>query len=207
MTTNLVSQAAGMQTNGVPNDLLPTFNSVTVLLALPLISRFLYPFLRRHGISTSPLRRIAFGFFLEACAMAYAAGIQGWVYSKGPCFSHPRACPASMGGTIPNNLHVGYQVPVYVLEGISEIFASPAGYEFAFTKAPKSLKSVIQAMYGLTAAAGSTIAIALTPLNRDPTILGVYAGISSAMFLSAIAAYLFYIIDRRTEHQNLSRAS
>lgn len=198
MTTNLVSQAAGMRTNGVPNDLLPSFNSVTVLIALPLVSRFFYPFLRRHGISTSPLRRIALGFLLEACAMAYAAGIQGWIYSRGPCYSHPRACPASQGGTIPNDIHVGWQLPVYILEGMSEIFASPAGYEFAFTKAPKSLKSVIQAMYGLTAAAGSVISIAFTPLNRDPTILGVYAGISGAMFLSSIAAYIFYIQDRKT---------
>ncbi|KAK5997486.1 putative peptide transporter ptr2 [Cladobotryum mycophilum] len=197
MTTNLVSQAAGMNTSGVPNDMLPTFNSITVIIALPLVSHFLYPFLRRHGISTSPLRRIAFGFLLEACAMGYAAGIQGWIYSVGPCYSRPRACPASIGGTLPNDLHVGFQVPVYFLEGLSEVFASPAGYEFAFTKAPKSMKSVIQAMYGLTAAAGSIIALALTPLDHDPAVLGMYAGISGAMFLSSIAAYIFYLNDRK----------
>lgn len=108
-----------------------------------------------------------------------------------------------MGGTIPNDLHVGYQVPAYILEGLSEVFASPAGYEFAFTKVPKSLKSVIQAMDGLNAAARSIIANALTPLNRDPTILKVYAGISGAMFLSSMAAYCFYIVDRRTEPDTL----
>jgi POT family proton-dependent oligopeptide transporter len=198
MTTNLISQAASMRTSTLPNDLLPTFNSATVLIFLPLVSRYLYPFLRRHGISTHPLRRIAFGFSLEALAMACAAGIQGWIYSRGPCYSAPLTCPASQGGTIPNDVFVGWQLPVYILEGMAEIFASPAGYEFAFTKAPKSLKSIIQAMYGLTAAAGSVISIALTPLNENPTILGVYAGISGAMFLSGVASYLFYVQDSRT---------
>ncbi|KAL1847273.1 peptide transporter ptr2 [Paecilomyces lecythidis] len=186
MTTNTVSQAAEMETHGVPNDMLPNINSITVVIALPLVTKFVYPFLNRRGISTPPLRRVALGFFLEALGMAYAAGIQGWIYSSGPCYEHPRVCAASKNGSIPNNVNIGYQSPVYFLEGLSEVFASPAGYEYTFTKAPKSMKSIIQAVYGLTAAGGSIIALALTPTNKDPNLLGMYAGISGAMFVAAL---------------------
>ncbi|RYO98336.1 hypothetical protein DL763_002278 [Monosporascus cannonballus] len=191
MTTNLISQAAQMETHGVPNDILPIINSLTVIITLPIASHFLYPFLRRRGISTSPLRRIALGFLLEAFGMAYAAGVQGWIYSVGPCYSRPRACPESPEGSLPNHVHVGIQTPVYFLEGLSEIFTSPAGYEYAFTGAPKSMKSIIQAVYGLTAAGGSSIALALTPTNKDPSLLSMYAGIAGAMFLAAVAVVLF----------------
>ncbi|KAH1987386.1 hypothetical protein KXW68_006689 [Aspergillus fumigatus] len=186
MTTNTVSQAAEMETHRVPNDMLPNLNSITVIIALPLVTKFAYPFLHRRGIPTPPLRRVALGFFLEALAMGYAAGIQGWIYSSGPCYEHPRACAASMNGSLPNHVNIGYQSPVYVLEGLSEIFASPAGYEYTFTKAPKSMKSIIQALYGLTAAGGSIIALALTPTNKDPDLLGMYAGVSGAMFVAAV---------------------
>lgn len=79
--------------------------------------------------------------------MAYAAGIQGWIYSSGKCYEHPRVCAASKNGSIPNNVKIGYQSPVCFLEGLSEVFASPAWYEYTFTKAPKSMISIIQAVY------------------------------------------------------------
>lgn len=91
-----------------------------------------------------------------------------------------------MNGSLPNHVNIGYQSPVYFLEGLSEVFASPAGYEYTFTKAPKSMKSIIQALYGLTAAGGSIIALALTPTNKDPDLLGMYAGIAGAMLVAAV---------------------
>lgn len=191
MTTNTVSQAANMETHGVPNDLLPTINSITVILFLPVATQFIYPFLRRRGFALAPLRRVALGFLLEAFGMAYAAGVQSWIYSVGPCYSHPRACPASPDGSLPNHVNVAVQVPVYVLQGLSGAFVSPAGYEFAFTKAPKSMKSVIQAIYGLTAAGGSIIALALTPMNQDPHLVGLYAGVAVSMFLASVATLWF----------------
>jgi POT family proton-dependent oligopeptide transporter len=49
-----------------------------------------------------------------------------------------------------------------------------------------SMKSVVQAVYGLTAAGGSIIALALTPTNKDPLLLGMYSGVAGAMFVACL---------------------
>lgn len=186
MTTNTVSQAAEMQTHGLPNDIFPNVNSITVIIFLPLVTHLLYPLLQRMKLSFPPLSRISIGFLLESLGMAWAAGVQGWIYDSGPCYSRPRACPAVGDSARPNNLNIGVQAPVYILEGLSEIFASPAAYEYAFTKAPRSMKSVLQAIFALTAAGGSIIGLCLTPTYKDPYLLGMYIGLAATMFLTTI---------------------
>ncbi|KAJ4312541.1 peptide transporter ptr2 [Neodidymelliopsis sp. IMI 364377] len=189
LTSNTISQAANMETSGVPNDLMPDLNAITVLLCLPLATHGLYPLLRKLRISFPPVTRIALGFLLEAMAMGFAAGVQGYIYASGPCYDHPRACPASPDGTLPNRVSVAMQIPIYVFEGLGEIFSNPAMYEYAFTEAPHSMKAVLQAFFALTAAAGSALGLALTPTYRDPYLLAMYASLAGAMFVGAVGVY------------------
>lgn len=86
VNNNLVSQAAQMITDGLPNDWFPTFNPVAVLALLPVVSNIIYPLLRRAGIPFPPVNRMAVGFIIEAMALAYCAGVQQLIYKKGPCY-------------------------------------------------------------------------------------------------------------------------
>jgi POT family proton-dependent oligopeptide transporter len=133
MTTNTVSQAGNMKTYGVPNDLLPNLDSLTIVLVLPLVNR-LYPRLKRAGVAFPPIWRMAVGFAFESLGMAWAAGVQGWIYASPHCYSRPRACAALHNGALPNNLSVAVQLPICIFEGFGEVFAVPAMYEYAFTK-------------------------------------------------------------------------
>lgn len=83
------------------------------------------------------------------------------------------------------------QVPIYVLEGFSEILSSPAGYELAFSMAPVSMKSVMQSVFSTTGAIGSALGIAISPMYKDPDILWVY--VSLAVLMGIVTA-LFYVI-------------
>ncbi|TAQ87321.1 hypothetical protein B7494_g4358 [Chlorociboria aeruginascens] len=189
MSTNLISQSANMNSHGVPNDLLPTINSVTVVILLPIVQHLVNPTLRRMKIAFPPINRMTVGFIIEAMAMAYVAGIQKLVYNTGPCFDHPRKCAASNNGDLPNNVNMLIQIPVYVLEGAGEVFSNPAGYEYAYTKASMSIKAVVQAAFQFSSAAGSALALALSPTYKDPQILTMFSCLAGFMFLDACIFY------------------
>ncbi len=142
-----------MQLHGVPNDIMQNIDPLTIIIFIPICDRLLYPFLRKIGIPFKPITRITMGFIFAALAMAYAAIVQHLIYISPPCYTAPLACPAS-NGTEPNHVHVAVQTPAYLLIGLSEIFASITGLEYAFTKAPPSMKSFVMSMFLLTTAFG-----------------------------------------------------
>ena len=139
---------------------------------------------------------------LHHAASSYVAGIQKLLYSRPPCYSHPRQCKASDGGKIPNDVHVLTQIPVYVLEGLGETFSNPAGYEYAYTKAPQSMKTVVQAAFQLSSAGGSALALALAPTYSDPKLLIMFSTLAGCMFLDAC---VFHVVFRKEARRPMAR--
>lgn len=67
-----------------------------------------------------------------------------------------------------SSVHIFWQIPQFVLIGISEIFASITSLEFFYSQAPQSMRSVSQALNLFTNAVGSWLTIPLTLLvNAD----------------------------------------
>lgn len=192
MGTNTVSQAANMQTHGIPNDLLSVIDAFTVIIVLPMLNHMLYPWLRKLGYSCSSITRIAVGLAFESCAMAWATGVQALIYTSPPCYSRPRACAASHNGALPNDVNVAFQLPAYVFEGIGESFALPAVYDYAFNNSHQNLKSIVQGIYVLSAAFGYGISLALSPTYKDPKLLYMYAGLAGSTMLVTIAFILAF---------------
>ena len=94
------------------------------------------------GVNFPPVNRMAIGFLIEAAAIAYCAGVQGLIYSKAPCFDYALECDASEGGRIPNQVSVWVQTPVYVLDGLAEVFFDVVSQEYAYNKAPDNVRSL-----------------------------------------------------------------
>lgn len=68
-----------------------------------------------------------------------------------------------------SDISIFWQVPQFMLVGISEIFAMITSLEFFYSQAPMSMRSVSQAMNLFTNAVGSWLTIPLTILvNADP---------------------------------------
>jgi POT family proton-dependent oligopeptide transporter len=80
-------------------------------------------------------------------------------------------------------------VPAYVLIGISEIFASITGLEYAYKKAPEKMKSLVMSLFLLTNCFGSVLGFALVSVAYNPKLKWMYAGIAIAM---GVCAPLFY---------------
>jgi POT family proton-dependent oligopeptide transporter len=76
----------------------------------------------------------------------------------------------------------------YVLIAFSEIFASITGLEYAFTKAPKNMKSLVMVMFIFMSAIGSAVGEAFVALSNDPLLvwnygsMGVLAGLAGISF-------------------------
>lgn len=187
MINNFVSQAGQMQLYGLPNDMLQAINALSIIIFIPICERFIYPFIRKF----TPFRaitKIFWGFMFAASAMVYAAVLQYFIYQAGPCYDQPKACAPEFR-TVPNNVHVAIQVPAYVLIGLSEILASITGLEYAYTKAPVSMKSFIMSLFLLTNAVGSAIGIALASTSEDPKLVWTYTGLAVSCFLAGCIFY------------------
>lgn len=204
-SNNFVTQAGQMAGHGIPNDLMQNFDAISIIVFLPLVDQVLMPFLRKHKIPFPPINRIVTGFWIGSFAMVYACVIQYYIYQAGPCYGQP-LCDAAKdaNGVIQgNNIHIATQTGAYMLIGISEIFASVTGLEYAYTKAPPSMKSFVQSMYLLTNAFGSAISEALNPLLYDPAIQWMFAGLAVASFLAGCAIWiLFHHLNDQEDQMN-----
>ncbi|KAI9493549.1 POT family-domain-containing protein [Zychaea mexicana] len=189
MTNNLVSMSATMLTGNVPNDIMQNINPFTLIVTIPIMDRIFYPILRHYGYPMRPMIRITCGFFFAASAMAYCAGIQTHVYNSPPYFDHPN-------GNGKNHVSAALVIPAYVLVGISEVFASITGLEYAYKKAPAMMKSLVMALFLLTNCFGAVLAFALVSVAEDPKLKWMYTGISAA---TATCCILFWFCHHKRD--------
>lgn len=195
MNNNLTSQASTMTRNGVPNDVITNLNPISLVIFIPLVDNFLYPALRKAGIRFTPIKRIAVGFVLASLAMVSASVIQYYIYKEGPCGKYMNSCKPN-GVKLVSPINVWTQTVPYVLVGFSEIFASITGLEYAFTKAPKNMRSLVTSYWHFMSAFSNAIGQALVALSEDPLLVWNYAVVAIA---AAIGGVLFWIHQRPTD--------
>ncbi|KAG2205449.1 hypothetical protein INT46_007660 [Mucor plumbeus] len=176
ISNNLISQAGTMWTGNVPNDIMQNIDPIVLIITIPIMDRLVYPTLRRYGIILGPIFRISLGFFFASVGMAYTAGIQAKIYAN----------------TSEYPISAGYQIPSYVFVAFSEIFASVTGNEYAYKKAPQSMKSIVFALFLLTNCFASILAFALVSVAVDPKLTWMYTGISAASFICSILVYVVH---------------
>ncbi|KAH9965320.1 proton-dependent oligopeptide transport family protein [Russula dissimulans] len=199
MVNNLTSQAATMVTNGIPNDVINNLDPLALIIFIPICDLFVYPGLRRRGIDFSPIKRITAGFFAGSAAMVWAAVLQHYIYKTNPCGNFVSTCQDADQNPITSSLNVWIQSGSYILIAFSEIFASITGLEYAFTKAPKNMKSLVMAMFLFTSAVSSAIGEALNPLSTDPRLVWNYGTMA---VLTGIGGILFWFSFRRLDSED-----
>ena len=155
-------------------------NPFLILVLIPTFAYGVYPLFDKIFPMT-PLRKVSIGLFLTAIAFSASALIEENIAR----------------GYKPN---IGWQFLAYVLLTSAEVMVSITALEFAYTQAPKSMKSFIMGIYFLGVALGNLFTSAVNSFiqNEDGSVK--LEGASYYWFftgLMAITAVVFIFVALR----------
>ncbi|MBT3540102.1 MAG: MFS transporter [Opitutae bacterium] len=125
------------------------WNPLFILLLIPVFSYIIYPFFSQF-LEVTPLRKIGFGLWVMGFAFTIVALLQERIDL----------------GESPN---MGWQILACLLLTGSEVLVSITCLEFAYTQAPKEMKSFVMAIFLLTVSLGNyfTSAVKFFIINED----------------------------------------
>ncbi len=164
----------------------PAVNPFLVMILIPLTTFGLYPLMEKVGVDPHPLRRMAMGMFMAALSFVAVAMIQSAMDSA-----------AETGGKV----HVGWQLVPYVIITLAEVMVSITGLEFAYSQAPKRMKSVIMGFWLFCISLGNVLVVFLAGFEDLPKVdfFWTFAG------LMAAAATLFGLRGKLYQYQDYTQ--
>jgi POT family proton-dependent oligopeptide transporter len=151
---------------------LSALNPLFVMIVIPALNLLVYGPLRARGIEIKPLQRMTAGMFLAAGAFAAAAVLQGAIQTSG------------LG-----QVHALWQVIPYFIMTVAEVLVSITGLEFAYTQAPRAMKSTIMSFWLLCVTFGNLLVAFLAPLQKTVT-LSSFFWLFAALMVGAAAIFL-----------------
>ena len=147
---------------------LSALNPIMVLVLIPAFGYGIYPAIEKiTGLKMTPLRRMGTGMFLASTSFI-AVGLFQVALDSG------------------HKLSAAWQVLPYLLLTMAEIMVSITGLEFAYTQAPRSMKSTIMSFWFLTVFAGNLLTAYISEIN-------VFKGASFFYFFAALMAAVSFV--------------
>lgn len=154
-----------------------TVNPIFILVMLPLFSYAIYPAIDKV-FRLTPLRKIGIGLFVNMAAFAIIAWIQTRIDA----------------GQKPNII---WQVLAFVILTAGEIMVSVTHLEFAYTQAPKKLKSLVMCTYLGAISLGNVFTAAVNFFIQNPDGSVKLSGASYFFFfvkVMAVTSILFVLV-------------
>ncbi|KAK0652199.1 POT family-domain-containing protein [Cercophora newfieldiana] len=204
INNNLISQAATMRLGGVPNDVLTNLNPFSLIILIPIMDVVVYPGLRKIGINLTPLKRIALGYFVAGSSMIWACVVQYYIYQRSECGNHASGYIDAEETIRCKNVDISVwaQTGSYVLLALSEVLASITSLEYAHKKAPKSARSMVQAVCLFMNAIASAIGFGLVPLASDPLLVWNFA---VPAILAFVGGTMFWLQFRKLDQEEIRK--
>jgi proton-dependent oligopeptide transporter, POT family len=137
-------------------------NPALVMILIPVLAGVIYPAFQRLGWELTPLRRMPLGLLIGALSYVIAGYYQTLIE----------------GGT---TLNILWQILPYIVLTVAEILVSTTGLEFAYTQAPREMKSVVQSLWLLNSTLAN-VAVAIA------AALNIFTGSAQFFFYAGMAA-------------------
>ena len=178
-----VIQSEKMDRHLFGHDWLPaqiqTVNPVFVLVMLPLFSYVIYPTLARF-VKVTPLRRFGAGLWTVIVSFLIIA----WIQTRIDAGQQP---------------HILWQILAFVVLTAGEVMLSVTHLEFAYTQAPKKMKSLVMCTYLGSIALGNVFTAGVNFFIQNPDGSLKLAGASYFFFfvkVMLVTAVLFLFASR-----------
>jgi POT family proton-dependent oligopeptide transporter len=178
-----VLQAAKMDPGLLGFTLLPSqiqaANPLLIMLLTPVFYYRFYPWLERF-VTVTPLRKIGLGMFLAGFSFVLAAWIQESLDAGG-------------------RPSIAWQLLAYLVLTSAEVMVSITCLEFAYTEAPKVMKSFVMSFYMVSVAAGNLFTGAVNLFIQNPDGSSKLAGADYFWFFAGLmlgTAALFSLLSR-----------
>jgi dipeptide/tripeptide permease len=167
---------------------LSAMNPLFVMIVIPALNFLVYAPLAKRGIEVKPLQKMTVGMFLAAGAFVAAAVTQQAIQQAGD-----------------GQVHALWQIVQYFVMTVSEVLVSITGLEFAYTQAPRAMKSTIMSFWLLCVTFGNLLVAFLAPLQKQMP-LSQFFWLFAALMLAAAAIFsiLAYLYKGKTYLQHQS---
>lgn len=195
---NGLGEAAGtmstmLMTNGVPNDVIQNFNSLSIIIMNPVVNFGLYPLLRRLKIHYGPVARMTTGFLIATAGGAGYTILNYYAYKKGPCGNYGTRldCVDANGDALVAPISVWWMAIPFSLGGFSELFVNVPAYGIAYSRSPKNMRGLLSALNLFSTAIAYAIGLACSGIIRDPFLTWDFG---APTIIGLVATGLFYWI-------------
>ncbi|CAC9887947.1 unnamed protein product [Aureobasidium pullulans] len=165
-----------LTTNGVPNDVISNFNSLSIILMAPVLNYGLYPLLRKFHISYGPVARMTTGLALSTLGGVGYTVLNAYAYKLGPCgkFGSSETCVDADG-----------------------LFINVPAYGIAYSRAPPNMRGLVSAINLFSTAIAYLIGLACSAVIKDPYLTWDFGGCAIAGgILTVIFWFTFKHIDK-----------
>ncbi|OAQ75369.1 oligopeptide transporter [Purpureocillium lilacinum] len=185
--------------NGVPNDVIGNFNSLSIIVLGPVLNYGLYPLLRNMRIHYGPVSRITTGFFISTisglgyCILCYKA------YQTNPCGWYGSTDPKCVEEGLVSPISLWWAAIPYALGGFSELFINVPAYGIAYSRASPNMRGLLSAInLFLSVGLAYVVNLAVSAVITDPHLVWDFG---APTILGAVVTVFFYFHFRHIDKE------
>lgn len=174
----------------LPAQVSAVFNPLFILILVPVFNAYIYPLLSRFS-SLTALKKMGIGLWLMVLAFLIASIIQELLEAG-------------------ESLHIGWQILACLILTASEVMVSITCLEFAYTQAPRAMKSLVMALFLLTVSLGNYLTSGVKFILTDSLGKSVFSAADEFWFwtaLMAVGAFIYLFVSRFYKPEELLHKS
>ncbi|SPQ20635.1 6cf59c5c-48ef-4732-acc4-49b8166f1942 [Thermothielavioides terrestris] len=185
-----------LETNGVPNDVISNFNSLSIIAFAPVLNYGLYPLLRKLNIHYGPVARITTGLALSTIGGVGYTVLNYYAYQQSPCGDYGSSNCQIGTGVAP--ITIWWMAIPFAIGGISELFVNVPAYGIAYSRAPVNMRGLVSALNLFNTAVAYAIGLACSSVITDPYLTWDFGG---PAITGGVLTIVFYFTFRHIDKE------